>query len=99
MTTDNGKSCSLSPFDILKEKHPPGRSHAPECLLHPSLEHSSVHPILYDNLNADTILQPLHKCSGVGVSEVPRRIIAKAVLRVIGHNIEEAGGPLQVCAR
>ena len=34
----------------------------------------------------------------IGVSEVPRRIIAKAVLRVIGRDIEEAAGPLQVCA-
>ena len=46
-------------------------------------------------------LIPLDKCPGVrpiGVGEVPRRIIAKAVLKVIGRDIEEAAGPLQVCA-
>ena len=31
------------------------------------------------------------------VGEVPRCTIAKAVLRVIGRDIEEAAGPLQVC--
>ena len=48
------------------------------------------------------VLKSLDKCPGVrpiGVGEVPRRIIAKAVLRVIGHDIKEAAGPLQVCAR
>ena len=159
-TTDNGESCSRSTFNILKKKHPPGKPPDPECLLHPSSEPPSVHAILYDNLNADTILQaalhtqgsaglagldahawkrmcssfksvshdlckalaavgrwictahvhpeglealvasrliPLDKCPGVrpiGVGEVPRRIIAKAVLRVIGRDIEEAAGPL-----
>ena len=34
----------------------------------------------------------------IGVREVPRRIIAKAVLRIVGPNVEEAAGPLQVCA-
>ena len=46
-------------------------------------------------------LIPLDKCPGVrliGVGEVLRRIIAKAVLRTIGKDIEEAAGPLQVCA-
>jgi len=48
-------------------------------------------------------LIPLDKCPGVrpigpGVGEVPRRIIAKAILRMIGKDIEEAAGPLQVCA-
>ena len=145
MTADNGESCSHSTFNILKEKHPPGKSPAPE---HPSSEPSLVHAILFDNLNADTILQaalhthgsagpagldahawkrmcssfksashdlckalaavgrqickthlhpdgleaasrliPLDKCPGVmpiGVGEVPRHIMAKAVLRVIG---------------
>ena len=33
----------------------------------------------------------------IGVGEVPRCTIAKAVLRVIGRNIEEAASPLQVC--
>ena len=42
-------------------------------------------------------LVPLDKCSGVrpiGVGEVPRRIIAKAILRTIGKDTEEAAGPL-----
>ena len=34
----------------------------------------------------------------IGVGEVPRRIIAKAILRTIGKDIEEAAGPLQACA-
>ena len=44
---------------------------------------------------------PLDKCPGVrpiGVGEVPRRIIAKAILRTIGKDVEDAAGPLQVCA-
>ena len=46
-------------------------------------------------------LIPLNKCPGVrpiGVGEVPRRIIAKAVLGIISHDIENAAGSLQVCA-
>ena len=38
--------------NIPQENHP-----TPECLLHPSSEPPSVHAILYDNLNAYTILQ------------------------------------------
>ena len=38
-------------------------------------------------------------CDGpIGVGEVPRRIIAKAVLRIIWGDIVEAAGPLQACA-
>jgi hypothetical protein len=46
-------------------------------------------------------LVPLNKCPGVrpiGVGEVPRRIIAKAILKIIGHDVEEAAGSLQLCA-
>ena len=46
-------------------------------------------------------LIPLNKCPGmrpIGVGEVPRHIIAKAILHTIGKGIEEAAGPLQVCA-
>ena len=46
-------------------------------------------------------LIPLDKCPGVrpiGVGKVVRRIIAKAILCTIGRDIEEAAGPLQVCA-
>ena len=46
-------------------------------------------------------LIPLDKCPGVrpiGVGEVPRRIIAKAILRIVGSDVEEAAGSLQLCA-
>ena len=46
-------------------------------------------------------LIPLNKFPGVrpiGVGEVPRRIIAKVVLGIISHDIENAAGSLQVCA-
>ena len=34
----------------------------------------------------------------IGIGEVPRRIIAKAVLSLFRLNIQDAAGPLQVCA-
>ena len=43
----------------------------------------------------------LNKCPSVrpiGVGEVVRRIIGKAILYVIGQNIRDAAGPLQLCA-
>jgi hypothetical protein len=46
-------------------------------------------------------LIPLDKCPGVrpiGVGEVPRRIISKAILSLFRLDIQEAVGPLQVCA-
>ena len=46
-------------------------------------------------------LVPLDKCPGVrpiGIGEVPRKIIAKAILRVVGSDVEDAAGPLQLCA-
>ena len=46
-------------------------------------------------------LIPLDKCPGVrtiGVSEVPRRTIAKAILRIVGEDVEATAGPLQLCA-
>ena len=46
-------------------------------------------------------LIPLDKCPGVrpiGVGEVPRRIIAKAILQIIGGDVEETAGALQLCA-
>ena len=45
-------------------------------------------------------LIPLDKCPGVrpiGVGEVQRRIITKAILKIIGGDVE-AAGPLQLCA-
>ena len=46
-------------------------------------------------------LVPLNKCPGVrpiGVGEVPRRIISKAILHLIADDIKDAAGPLQTCA-
>ena len=46
-------------------------------------------------------LIPLDKCPGVrpiGIGEVPRRIIAKAILTLLQSDIVDASGPLQVCA-
>ena len=46
-------------------------------------------------------LIPLDKNPGIrpiGIGEVPRRIIAKSVLRVVREDIQEAVGPLQTCA-
>ena len=43
----------------------------------------------------------LDKCPGVrpiGIGEVPRRITAKAILKIIGSDVVEAAGPLQLCA-
>lgn len=43
----------------------------------------------------------MDKCPSVrpiGVGEVPRQIITKAILRIIGSNVEKAAGPLQLCA-
>ena len=59
-----------------------------------------IHP---EGLNAlvDCRLIPLNKCPGVrpiGVGEVPRCIIAKAVLRIVSKDVEAAAGPLQLCA-
>ena len=46
-------------------------------------------------------LLPLDKCPGVrpiGISEVPRQIISKAVLWILSNDIQDAAGPLQACA-
>ena len=43
----------------------------------------------------------LDKCPGVcliGVGEVVRRILGKALLHIIGQDIQEVAGPLQLCA-
>ena len=34
----------------------------------------------------------------IGIGEVPRRIVAKSILKVIGNDIQAAAGPLQACA-
>ena len=46
-------------------------------------------------------LIPLNKNPGVrpiGIGEVPRRIIAKVILRMASDDIQAAAGPLQTCA-
>ena len=46
-------------------------------------------------------LIPLNKNPGVrpiGIGEVPRRIIAKAILKAIGEDVKLAAGPIQTCA-
>ena len=43
----------------------------------------------------------LDKCPGVrliGVSEVPRTIIVKDILKIIGSEVKEAAGSLKLCA-
>ena len=147
--------------DVLQDKHPVGNPHNPSSLLTSSSEPDLFNPIIFENLDADTIrcaamhtqssanpsgldsfawrrlcssfgsvshelcsalaavvcssvvnpesisalvacrLIPLDKCPGVrpiGVGEVPRRIIAKAILCTIGKDVEEAAGSLQICA-
>ena len=47
-------------------------------------------------------LLPLDKDPGVrpiGIGEVPRRIITKSILKVIGEDVKLGAGPLQTCAR
>ena len=61
---------------------------------------SSVHP---ESLSAFVAcrLIPIDKSPGVrpiGIGEVPRRIIAKSILKVVSNDIQEAAGPLQACA-
>ena len=43
-------------------------------------------------------LIPLDKCPGIGIGDVPCRIVSKAVLYTIGDDIVLATGPLQTCA-
>ena len=62
--------------------------------------YTHIHPEGLEAFVASRLI-PLDKCPGVrpiGVGEVPRRIIAKAVLRIIWGDIVEAAGPLQACA-
>ena len=61
---------------------------------------SFVHPESVSAFVACRLI-PLDKDPGVrpiGIGEVPRRIVAKAVLSLLSSDIEEASGPLQVCA-
>ena len=61
---------------------------------------ATVHP---DGLAAFVAcrLIPLNKNPGVrpiGIEEVPRRIIAKVVLKTVSDDVQSAAGPLQTCA-
>ena len=160
----NSEPILRSTRDVLQNKHPAGILPDPSFLLTSSLQPDLFNPIIFENLNADSIqcaamhthgsagpsgldsfawrrlcssfgsvshelcsalaavgrrlcsslvnpesisafvacrLIPLNKCPGVrpvGVGEVPRCIIVKAILRTIGKDVEEAAGPLQVCA-
>ena len=76
------------------------------CALHsnqpqpPRIATTLIHPERLSALVACRLI-PLNKCPGVrpiGVGEDPRRIIAKAVLRIVSKDVEAAAGPLQVCA-
>ena len=61
---------------------------------------TSVNPKVLSVFGACRLI-PLNKCPGVKpirVGEVPRRIIAKAILKIIGGDVEEGAGPLQLCA-
>ena len=160
----NSEPILRSTRDVLQDKHPSGSLPDPSSLHNSSPESHLFNPIIFENLNADSIqraamhthgsagpsgvdsfawrrlcssfgvvshdlcsalaavrrrlcsslvnpesisafvaclLIPLDKCPGVRpivVGEVPRRIIAKALLRIIGKDVEDAAGPLQVCA-
>ena len=46
-------------------------------------------------------LIPLDKCPGIrpiGIGEVPRRIVSKAVMSIVHDDVITSAGPLQVCA-
>ena len=65
------------------------------CLCTVDIEHQYIKPYLANRLI------PLDKNPGVrpiGISEVMRRIISNAILRVISNDIQEAAGTLQLCA-
>ena len=66
-TTSSGDTVLRSTYDILHDKHPQGKTPIPECLLYPTPESPAIHPILYDNLNGDAILQTaLHTQGAAG---------------------------------
>ena len=44
---------------------------------------------------------PLDKCPGlrpVGIGEIKRRVTGKAIMHIVNNDIQEAAGPLQLCA-
>jgi hypothetical protein len=59
-----------------------------------------INPIYLEAFLASRLI-PLDKCPGVrpiGVGEIPRRIIGKAIVKHIKLDIQKATGPLQLCA-
>ena len=54
-TTSNGEAKMRSARDILNNNHPKGRAPPPSTLVEGTTERTN--PILFDGLNADTILQ------------------------------------------
>ena len=150
--------------DVLKEKHPPGRSVELHAVLPREESDLTPHPVLFEGLDADAIrraalrtegaaglsgidaagwrrmccsfgrassdlcgalaltarricsdlldpslldaytanrLIPLDKCPGVrpiGVSKVVRRIIGKAIMRILNPIVAECTGSVQLCA-
>ena len=150
--------------DILKSKHPTRQPVASDALLYPLTDPPEVHPVIFDNIDGNTIcaaalhtngaagpsaidargwrrlctsfhiasrelchalallakristkcvdpqgIAPLLACRlialdknpgvrPIGICEVPRRIIAKAVLSVIKDDIQDAAGCKQLCA-
>jgi hypothetical protein len=149
--------------EILISKHPPAQPPHPEAIIFPDIEPPTVHPIIYESIDAERIrwaalhtfgaagpsgsdascwkrlctafkrasddlclalsqfskrlctsyvdpvcLSPwlacrliaLNKDPGVrpiGICEVVRRIVAKAVLSVTRHDILDSAGSLQLC--
>ena len=76
----------------------PGMFQSLATLLHIAI--TSVNPEALSRFVACRLIL-LDKCPGVrlfGVSEVPRRIIVKAILKIIGGEVKEAAGSLKLCA-
>jgi hypothetical protein len=66
----------------------------------PRLATEEVNPIGLDALMANRLI-PLDKCPGlrpIGIGEVPRRIIGKTVIRYLQSDVQQASGPIQLCA-
>ncbi len=91
----------------------PGEDSAARSNLHPKTDLCTAlaavgRRLCTDNINPDHLsafvacrLIPPDKCPGVRpivIGEVPRRILAKAILGLLKQDILDASGPLQVCA-
>ena len=80
----------------------PSRLHPiTSAMLWQQLPNVCVPPIFILTALVACRLIPLNKNPGVrpiGIGEVPRRIMAKVILKTIGDDIQSAAGPLQACA-